>query len=233
MSFYGYTNSKPLDEGEFQMTGSNDSKNFYIATGKNIKKYRELRNYSLQVLAEKVGLTKKTIQRYENGEHKIDMDRLNALASALEVDVQQLTEGAFEFLGIEPIETDNITLPIVGKISCGTGGLAYESIEGYEVTPRSWINGGEHFYLRAKGNSMIGARIFDGDLLLIRKQEEVEDGEIAAVLIDDEAVLKKVYKQNGMLVLQSANPDYSPIICNGETENIRIIGKLKKVVINF
>lgn len=215
------------------MAGLNDTKNFYEATGKNIKKYRDLRNYSLQVLAEKVGLTKKTIQRYENGEIKIDMNRLKDLSVALDVTVNQLTEGAYTYLGTEPVDTENISLPIVGKISCGNGVLAYESIEGYETTPRSWINGGEYFYLRAKGNSMNGARIFEGDLLLIRKQEEVEDGEIAAVLIDDEAVLKKVYRQGNTLVLQSANPDYPPIICGESGSNIRIIGKLKKVVINF
>lgn len=215
------------------MTSLNDSKSFYIATGKNIKKYRDLRNYSLQVLAEKVGLTKKTIQRYENGEHKIDMDRLRDLSVALGVTVNQLTEGAYTYLGTESDDNDNISLPIVGKISCGNGQLAYEYVEGYESTPRSWVNGGEYFYLRAKGNSMNGARIYEGDLLLIRKQEEVEDGEIAAILIDDEAVLKKVYRQGDTLVLQSANTDYPPIICGGVNSNIRVIGKLKKIVINL
>lgn len=214
------------------MTGFNDSKNFYAVVGQNIKKYRDLRNYSLQVLAEKIGITKKTVQRYEHGEHKIDMDRLKELADALDVTVNQLTEGAYTYLG-EPEELENINLPIVGKVSCGNGCLAFESIEGYEETPRSWINGGEYFYLRAKGDSMNGARIYEGDLLLIRKQEEVEDGEIAAVLIDEEAVLKKVYRQNGTLVLQSANTNYPPIICGDGTANIQIIGKLKKVVINF
>lgn len=159
--------------------------------GKNIKKYRDIRNYSLQVLAEKVGITKKTVQRYENGEHKFDMDRLRDLAKALDVTVPQLTEGAYSFSETESSNSEYISLPVVGKISCGNGRLAYELIEGYETTPRSWINGGEYFYLRAKGDSMIGSRIYDGDLLLIRTQEEVEDGEIAAVLIDDEAVLKK------------------------------------------
>lgn len=215
------------------MTGLDDQKNFYKAVGQNIKKYRDLRNYSLQVLAEKIGITKKTVQRYEHGEHKIDMDRLKEIADALEVSVNQLTEGAYTYLGEAPAESENISLPIVGRISCGNGRVAYESIEGYETTPRSWINGGEYFYLRAKGDSMTGARIHDGDLLLIRQQNEVEDGEIAAVLINDEAVLKKVYRQNNTLVLQSTNSNYPPIIFNGDEQNIRIIGKLKKVVINF
>lgn len=184
-------------------------------------------------MAEKVGLTKKTIQRYEQGEHRIDTERLKALAAALDVTVLQLTEGAYEKLGIEVDESENVTLPVVGKISCGNGQIAYEYIEGYESTPRSWINGGEYFYLRAKGDSMQGARIFDGDLLLIRKQEEVEDGEIAAVLIGEEAVLKRVYRQGTTLVLQSENANYPPIICTAGENNIYVIGKLKKVVITF
>jgi repressor LexA len=215
------------------MNEVNDSKNFYPQVGKNIKKYRDLRNYSLQVLAEKVGLTKKTIQRYENGEIKITMERLKEISVALEVTVTQLTEGAYRFLGSEASESDHVSLPVVGKISCGNGQLAYEYVEGYESTPRSWINGGEYFYLRAKGDSMQGARIFDGDLLLIRKQEEVEDGEIAAVLIGEEAVLKRVYRQGTTLVLQSENANYPPIICTAGENNIYVIGKLKKVVITF
>lgn len=219
---------------KFEMNGSLERKKFYEIVGQNIKKYREIKNHTQEMLADKVGLTKKTVSRYEKGEHKFDMERLNALANALEIDVNLLLAGAYEYQGIEiQKESDNVSLPIVGRISCGTGGLAFDDVEGYEQTPRSWINGGQYFYLRAKGDSMTGARIFEGDLLLIRSQEEVEDGEIAAVLIDDEAVLKKVYKQNGMLVLQSTNPNYSPIIFNGQNENIRIIGKLIKIVINL
>ncbi|MGO4372454.1 LexA family protein [Paenibacillus sp. MCAF20] len=218
------------------MTAQNDNdffNFFYLQTGKNIKKYRDLRNYSLQVLAEKVGLTKKTIQRYELGEIKITMDRLNEIAKALDVTVTQLTDGAYRYLG-EQIEEANVSLPIVGKIACGDGVLAYENIEGYELTPREWLNGGEYFYLRAKGDSMTGARIFEGDLLLIRKQEEVEEGEIAAVLIDEVAVLKKVFKQHGAIILQSTNDNYPPVIFNPDFDsNIRIIGKLKKIVINL
>ncbi|SFE42883.1 repressor LexA [Paenibacillus algorifonticola] len=216
------------------MTLKEDSKIFYIATGKNIKKYRTLRNYSLQVLAEKVGLTKKTIHRYENGEIKIDVNRLKDLSVALDVTVTQLTEGAYEKLGEVVEESENISLPIVGKISCGEGALAYEHIEGYELTPRTWLNGGEYFYLRAKGDSMTGARIHDGDLLLIRKQEEIEDGEIAAVMIDEEAVLKRVFRQGDMLVLQSENPAYPPIICGANNnQNIQIIGRLRKIIVNL
>ena len=129
--------------------------------------------------------------------------------------------------------SEMIMLPVVGHISCGNGSFAYEDIEGYEPTPKDWASSGEHFYLRAKGDSMIGARIQDGDLLLIRRQEDVEDGEIAAVLIDDEAVLKRVYRRDGTLILQSENPKYPPVVCRPGDKNIKIIGKLKMNVIKY
>lgn len=215
------------------MNGSVDKKKFYEIVGQNIKKYRETKNYTLEILGDKVGLTKKTVSRYEKGEHKFDMERLNDLAGALEIDVKLLLDGAYEYQGIEyRDESEDVSLPIVGRISCGTGGLAFDDVEGYEQTPKSWINGGEYFYLRAKGDSMKDARIFEGDLLLIRKQENVEDGEIAAVLIDDEAVLKRVHRENGLLLLHSANSEYRTIVVTPDSD-IKIIGKLIKIVINL
>jgi repressor LexA len=126
-----------------------------------------------------------------------------------------------------------VQIPIVGNISCGNGIMAYRDITGYEPTPADWVRGGEYFYHRAKGDSMINARIMDGDLVLIRKQDDVENGEIAAVLADDEIYLKRVFKNNGTLVLQSENPNYPPVICSNRTNGyIKIIGKLKKIIIN-
>lgn len=208
-----------------------DSKLFYAIVGSNIKKFRDIRNYSLQALADRVNLTKKTIQRYENGEIKIDMTRLSEIAEALQVEVSQLIEGAESFLGISVDSINIVPLPIVGRISCGNGVIAFEDVEGYEPTPREWLGSGEHFYLRAKGDSMTGARIMDGDLLLIRKQPEVENGEIAAVLINDEAVLKRVYINGDQLVLQSENPAYGPIFA--PPEEVKIIGKLKRITIKI
>lgn len=207
------------------------SKLFYWAVGENIKKYRTTRNLSLQLLGEKVGLTKKTIQRYENGEIKIDMDRLADIADALNVEVIQLLDGAESFFGLETDNIGVVSVPLVGRVCCGNGTLAYENIEEYIPVSKEFAKGGEHFFLKAKGDSMNGARIEEGDLLLIRKQSSVENGEIAAVLIDDEAVLKKVYIREGQVILQSANPAYDPIFC--KAEDLRIIGKLKWNMISY
>lgn len=203
---------------------------FYKIIGRNIEKYRKLKRISAEELGRRVGLTKKTIRRYETGEIRIINDRVIAIADALSIDPALLYEGTDI---VEPVE-ELTKLPIVGAVSCGNGMLAYQEIEGYEEVPTSWLNGGEYFFLRAKGDSMINARIMDGDLLLIRRQEDVDSGEIAAVLIDDEIVLKRVYKTNGTIILQSENPKYQPIVVQkSDMKNVRIIGKLKKVVLNF
>ena len=203
---------------------------FYKIIGRNIEKYRKLKRISAEELGRRVGLTKKTIRRYETGEIRIINDRVIAIADALSIDPALLYEGTDI---VEPVE-ELTKLPIVGSVSCGNGVLAYQEIEGYEEVPTSWLNGGEYFFLRAKGDSMINARIMDGDLLLIRRQDDVENGEIAAVLIDGEAVLKRVYKTNGTIILQSENPKYQPIVLQKDNmKDVRIIGKLKKVVLNF
>lgn len=216
------------------MSNKPDSRLFYFAVGNNIKKYRTIRNFSLQDLAERVGLTKKTIQRYENGEIKIDMDRLTDVAEALGVDVFQLIEGAESFLGVDVEELDSVKVPIILRASYNNGVMNIEDVESREDTPRSWIKGGEFFYVRATGDSMINARIHDGDLLLIQKQNDVDDGEIAAVLIDGVISMKKVFKNKEGIVLYSENPLYGPIYKTKEsTESIEIIGKLKKIIIDM
>ena len=126
-----------------------------------------------------------------------------------------------------------VALPVVGSISCGEGIIAYEDIQEILCVPKEWANGAEHFFLRAKGDSMIGARIQEGDLLLIRRQDDIEDGEIGAVIVDDEAFLKRVFKRGSSIVLQSENPNYGPLVFdNDQSHHVLIVGKLKKVIID-
>lgn len=216
------------------MSNKPDSRLFYLAVGNNIKKYRTVRNYSLQDLAERVGLTKKTIQRYENGEIKIDMDRLTDVAEALDVELLQLIEGAESFLGVNVEELDAVKVPVLDEVLMINGELQLKNISYREDTPRSWIKGGEFFYIRAAGDSMINARIYDGDLLLFQKQIDVNDGEIAAVLINGELNLKRVYKNESGFSLYSENPLYPPIhVAKESSDSIQIIGRLKKIIIDI
>ena len=114
-------------------------------------------------------------------------------------------------------------IPLVGSIACGTPILAEENLDGAVEAP-------DHvhadFALRCKGDSMINARIFDGDIVYIRQQETVEHGEIAAVLVGDEATLKRVYMYDDCISLEAENPRYKPMVYRGEDMNaVRILGK--------
>lgn len=196
----------------------------------NLKSLLVKRGLTQKDLSKMTGLSTSAISDYINSKTLMAPNIIQIVAEALEVPAGDISPS------LKPVDISNyegqlVKLPIVGRISCGTGALAFEDVEGYEETPKAWLNGGDHFYLRAKGDSMINARIHDGDLLLIRKQPEVENGEIAAVLIGEEAVLKRVYKNGDAMILQSENANYPPIVC--PKAEVIIIGKLKKIVISF
>ncbi|AWO74933.1 repressor LexA [Geobacillus thermoleovorans] len=200
--------------------------------GQKIKQLRKAHKLTQEELAKILDVKPTAVSAWELGRNKPLMDKLDMMAHYFGVPISYFFEEN-EIKGPKN-HIYFVKLPIVGTISCGNGVIAYEDIEGYEEVPRSWLNGGEYFFLRAKGDSMINARIMDGDLLMIRRQDDVENGDIAAVLIDGEAVLKRVYKTNDTIILQSENPAYKPIILQkNDMKNIRIIGKLKKVVLNF
>ena len=114
-------------------------------------------------------------------------------------------------------------VPLLGSIACGEPILAVENIEDYVSVPD---NIDCQYTLICKGDSMINARIFDGDIVYIRQQDDVDDGEIAAVLIGEEATLKKVQKLPGKVVLQPCNPMYDSMVYEGDAlADLRIIGK--------
>lgn len=116
-----------------------------------------------------------------------------------------------------------IDIPLVGTIACGAPITAEENIDGYIRVPAS---SNADFALTCKGDSMINARIMDGDIVFIRQQPDVENGEIAAVLIGDEATLKRVYKMENQIMLMAENTAYQPMVYSGEALNeVRILGK--------
>ena len=125
--------------------------------------------------------------------------------------------------GVMPISIKK--LPILGEIACGEPIYASEEHESYAAADEN-INA--DICLRAHGDSMTGARIFDGDIVFIRAQNAVDNGEIAAVIIDEEATLKRVYfyPEQEKLILSPENPKYAPLVyVGGELESIKIIGK--------
>lgn len=161
------------------------------------------------------GVSGATLTSWKNGSYTPKLDKLKAIADYLEVDLSEITNSP---------RLEN-KLPILGAIACGSPIFAEENIEGYASMPSIAT---ADFCLYAKGDSMIGARIFDGDLVYIKKQARVENGEIAAVLVDDSATLKRVYlyKEEQKLVLAPENPKYKPLVFVGsELCDIQILGK--------
>ncbi len=199
-----------------------------MRVGDIIKQLRKAQKMTQAELAEKLKVKPTAVSAWERNENRPLMDKISTLAELFNVPITHFFE-ADEFGG--QIGADVIMLPVVGRVSCGDGVVAFEDIEGHEPTPKEWVAGGDYFYLRAKGSSMTGARIYENDLLLIRKQPRVENGEIAAVLIGDEAVLKRVYWHGEQLQLHSENSSYPPIFV--PPSEATIIGKLKMNVIKY
>jgi repressor LexA len=183
--------------------------------GNNIRTYRRKAGLNQATLAQLLGYTdRSSIAKIETGKVDISQTKLRQLADIFGVPVEQL-------LGLT--REGAARVPILGTIACGAPILAQEHIESYTELP-----GGIHadFALICKGDSMAGARIFDGDIVYIRQQDTVENGEIAAVLIDGEATLKRVRYYPDSISLQPENPMYRPIILWGEEMNqLRILGK--------
>lgn len=185
-------------------------------------------NLSYQDLEKLTNIKKSSLQRYASGKtQKIPMDAIEKLSAAFDVSPAYLmgwdiTEPTPSAENVIPLPSTR-QVPLLGTIACGTPILAQENVEDLVDCP-DFVRA--TFALRCKGDSMIGARILDGDIVYIRQQPDVDNGEIAAVLIEGEATLKRVYKTPGQLVLQPENPKFSPLVYSGETlDHIRILGK--------
>lgn len=175
-----------------------------------------------------LGVDRTTYVKYENGVSEPDNDTLVKLAELFNVSVDYLlgreTNDIYTSIGAMPVK--KIKLPVLGNVACGEPIYANEDLEGYVYIDEDI---GADFCLRAQGDSMVNARIFDGDILYIKKQDMVDDGEIAVVLIEDEATVKRVYydRENNTITLMPENPTYKMMRYSGAQLNqIRILGKV-------
>lgn len=198
----------------------------YRKIGLRMRLRRQELGLSLNRTAQKIGCTATTLKRWEEGDIKsIKSSRMKDIADALETTPGALLgikDQVVSVPGIEPVPMMR-TVPILGEIACGTPILAEQNFDGQANIPAGIKC---DFALRVKGDSMINARIFDGDLVFIEQQSDVESGEIAAVLIDDEVTLKRVYKYEGRMELRPENPMYQPVNIEGpDLLHVKIIGK--------
>ena len=194
--------------------------------GERIRSRREALGITQTELADALSTTKQNIYKYENGIiSNIPSDKIEAMAEILKTTPAYLMGWEEETVlppNIEPLGYMQ-KIPLVGQIACGTPILAEQNIEDYVDLP-GHIRA--DFALTCKGESMIGAGIRTGDIVYIRKQEEVENGQIAAVMVGgDEATLKRVYTKPGVVQLVAENPNIAPAVFIGkEAEQIHIIG---------
>ena len=120
-------------------------------------------------------------------------------------------------------------LPVVGRVAAGQPIFAEECVEEMLSLPQEFIGDGEHFILRVRGDSMIQAGIFNDDYIVVRKQPYANNGEIVVALVDDEATVKRFYKENGVFRLQPENDSMAPIIVPAVTIVGKVISLLRKL----
>ena len=200
-----------------------------------LKSLRTGRDLSQSEFAKMIKVSKSSVNMYERGEREPSLATLEHIADYFNVDMDYLL-GKSDIVNKSQLSPSgnapsNIIpfpemrkVPLIGAIACGAPILAEEHIEEYVDIPKHIT---ADFALQCKGDSMINARIFDGDLVYIRQQEQVENGEIAAVLVEDgEATLKRVRLFADHISLEPENPLYKPLVYWGEEMNtVRIIGK--------
>lgn len=217
-----------------------------MTLGDVIKGFREEHNLSMDEFARSANLSKAYISILERNYNpstgkavipSLETIRATAVAMSMDVnrllmliDPDQMVSLRVDSTippGLEPLPK-TYKVPRLGTIACGEPILAAENIETEDDVPEDIRC---DFTLKCRGDSMTGARINDGDIVYIKLQPDVENGEIAAVLIDDaaeisEATLKRVYIYPEQIVLQAENPKYPPFVFAGEDMNrIRILGK--------
>lgn len=195
---------------------------------KRLKHIIENSGLSYVELEKKTGISKSALQRYATGStKKIPVDVIQAISKAVNVSSAWVM-GWDDNINIlperfMPLPKTN-KIPRLGVISCGDPINSEENFDGYDDVPEHIVC---DFTLKCEGDSMTGARINDGDIVYIRQQSTVENGQIAAALIDGtEKLLKRVYINDDSIILQAENPAYPPRVFSKEDMNrVSIIGR--------
>ncbi|WP_182188331.1 transcriptional repressor LexA [Pectinatus frisingensis] len=174
-------------------------------------------------LSRVTGINKSSICEYLSGSYEPKQKNVLKIAAALNIPPEHFW-GMQLSSQVKNADNDSVRkIPLIGRIAAGRPILAVQDFDEYIPC---CDNIKADFCLRISGDSMINARIYDGDIVFIREQAEVNDGEIAAVLIDDSTTLKRVYKYGSMIQLRSENPKYKPMEFNrNNCSDIRILGK--------
>lgn len=205
-----------------------------------LKRKRKELGLTLAQVADMMGVSEATVQRWESGNIKsVRYDKINKLAQVLKVEPSEIMgwntskqeDDKLEKFGADIIDLSHMKrIPILGRIRAGMPIYAAENIEGYTLTD---LNGGaEYFGLRVTGDSMNAARIHEGDIVIVRRQDIVENGQIAVVLIDGQDATLKRFNRDGDIVTlmpQSTNPKNKALTYNLKNSSVKILGLVVRV----
>lgn len=203
-----------------------NAKHLKMVLAENLQRLASQHHATVADIARDLNLADTTVRNWFTGKKYPRIDKIQALADYFHVSRSEITDST-------PTNMERVSsvsrIPIIGEIACGNPIMAEENIDGYREVVSSYVPSGNVFFLKAKGESM-EPTIPDGSYVMIQGQPDVEDGEIAAVLVDDdeEATLKRVRHQGKMVVLMPDNPAYKPIVLSKEFPG-RIIGKAVRV----
>lgn len=203
--------------------------------GDIIKSQRQKLGMSQETLAQKVGVSRSAISRYESGDiGTMGIDKARLMAKALYLDPLVFINfyQKMDFDNADPIVMEEtIPVPIYGRIAAGLPIEANQEIDGSIQVPRDRLHGGKFFGLRASGDSMY-PRIEDGDALLFEKTTEYKSGDICAVYVNGyDATVKQVIKRDDQVVLQPVNPSYKAT--SYPQDEVEVVGVIKMIQRNF
>lgn len=209
-----------------------------MTVSEKIYRLRILHDMTQVQFAKIAGVSDKAVSTWENGTKEPRMGPIQKICTYFNLDINlfvsdetSLDQCAIEIGNIIPVDFSKLKrIPILGRIAAGAPILAEENIEGYTYTD---LNGGaDYFALRVRGDSMNAARINDGDIVIVRQQDEVDNGQIAVVMVgDEEATLKRFHQDGNVITLmpQSMNPEHQPFVFDARTTSVRVLGLVVRV----
>lgn len=197
---------------------------------RNLQRYMNDRNMNTMDLSRTLNIAYSTVADWVKGNSYPRIDKIEMMANYFGIEKSDLIEDkstTFDIKSIPGVKIikEVITVPLLGEIACGDPIFCQENYDNMF----QWDTdlGKPNFMLKARGDSMVDAGIEDGDLVFFKQTPEVENGKIAAVLIDNETTLKRFYKNKDQIILQPENKDYSPIIIReDDCLNIKILGEM-------
>lgn len=197
----------------------------------NLKQLRHERGYSQQKLAQKLNVSRSTVAMWETGSSEPSLQMIQRIADVLSVSVAELFgEPA------DPSARKGILIPVLGCVQAGLPNEAVEDVLDYEEITPELASTGEFFALRVRGDSM-EPRMVDGDVVIVRKQDDADSGDVVVALVNgDEATIKRLKKRPEGILLIANNPTYEPMFfSNREIRElpVRVIGKVVELRAKF